>query len=190
MSRRLYAMRRSEVGAWSSLQIGGAGHDVTHRTAVAGMFKPDVFSKESSKVFGNPSEKPSNSRAGSTNKKPRSGARLRQKEAPVGVEPTMEVLQTSALPLGYSAFGKSKHATGVLDHTRPISRGQDDFPIKTMRRRQIFGHGLPAVWSDPGGIFAIRFRVEPGLDRTRLRKRELGKLVRPMAEGSGATPET
>jgi hypothetical protein len=33
---------------------------------------------------------------------------LRFREAPVGIEPTMEVLQTSALPLGY---GAGRHLT-------------------------------------------------------------------------------
>jgi hypothetical protein len=31
---------------------------------------------------------------------------LQNKEAPIGIEPMMEVLQTSALPLGYGAGGQ------------------------------------------------------------------------------------
>ncbi len=36
------------------------------------------------------------------------GKGLRELEAPTGVEPVMEVLQTSALPLGYGAVSKSE----------------------------------------------------------------------------------
>ena len=46
--------------------------------------------------------------ANQTSNGPRSEDRrlLRHTEAPVGIEPTMEVLQTSALPLGYGARGQ------------------------------------------------------------------------------------
>jgi hypothetical protein len=38
---------------------------------------------------------------------------LRAREAPIGIEPMMEVLQTSALPLGYGAGMCTWHPPGI-----------------------------------------------------------------------------
>ena len=86
-------------------------------------------------------------------KKPRQGPGFAMREAPGGFEPPMEVLQTSALPLGYGAWFKNRVGHGI-SHGRTSQPRSGRFRARTgaARRPSPDEEGLRAAWESEDGL--------------------------------------